>query len=678
MPKPQKKRDPLSVRTRAAELSTKAGEAKQVPNKEEVSPFPFNFRKGLPHDDNGLLSDPTSFVAFALGTEVHDPRPFGGVVPYRDGFPGANVDGIEELNLYRRWESPTAGHAFVLEGPDPFAVTMPPAPAVGSAEFAAEMAEVYQMALFRDLPVAAFMDASLIEGLEATGAQEFSPEMCAALLGENEVVEAAGERLSSMAWFSGEKDDGQSELIKHRRRNKDRQSARNLFRGLGEDDWATPFLSQFMVMGSGGTDPDRNKVFANRATGQITYGAQRIPQDVRVARPRQDYMTGWQDWLNVQNALDARRVLRDNGENEESEFLEGVFRPMARLRDLATYVHDDQLYQAYLNAALLMLSDGFAVDPGIPYHGNATEKFPFPGAAEGDTNRTPFALFGGPHLLTLVTEVSSRALKAVRLQKFTVHRRMRPEGAGAMFHTVKSGYHPHRDISDTAYSSDTETDEGKVRETLSTLLEPSLEPALEEILEEVMNHNATQNGGALQDSYLLPMAFPEGSPMHPAYGAGHATVAGACVTLLKAFFDMGSKEDPVYVVKEGEKALVPHPGPDVFSANTGLLGVKIPKGLTLESELNKLMWNISNGRNVGGVHYYTDYVESALLGEAITIGILREQMLAYHPQEHVTMTVPLLTKRKLPAALLTGQTALTDKQEVEVVTIHSDGTLSGA
>jgi hypothetical protein len=36
---------------------------------------------------------------------------------------------------------------------------------------------------------------------------------------------------------------------------------------------------------------------------------------------------------------------------------------------------------------------------------------------------------------------------------------------------------------------------------------------------------------------LLPMAFQEGSPMHPSYGAGHATVAGACVTILKAFFD---------------------------------------------------------------------------------------------------------------------------------------------
>jgi hypothetical protein len=37
--------------------------------------------------------------------------------------------------------------------------------------------------------------------------------------------------------------------------------------------------------------------------------------------------------------------------------------------------------------------------------------------------------------------------------------------------------------------------------------------------------------------YLLPLAFPEGSPMHSSYGSGHATKAGACVTMLKAIFD---------------------------------------------------------------------------------------------------------------------------------------------
>ena len=52
-----------------------------------------------------------------------------------------------------------------------------------------------------------------------------------------------------------------------------------------------------------------------------------------------------------------------------------------------------------------------------------------------------------------------------------------------------------------------------------------------------------------QGTRLLPMAFPEGSPMHPAYGAGHATVAGACVTILKAFF----KEDETLLKKSALK-----------------------------------------------------------------------------------------------------------------------------
>jgi membrane-associated phospholipid phosphatase len=40
---------------------------------------------------------------------------------------------------------------------------------------------------------------------------------------------------------------------------------------------------------------------------------------------------------------------------------------------------------------------------------------------------------------------------------------------------------------------------------------------------------------AMFGSHLLPQAFPEGSPLHTAYGSGHATVAGACVTMLKWF-----------------------------------------------------------------------------------------------------------------------------------------------
>ena len=37
--------------------------------------------------------------------------------------------------------------------------------------------------------------------------------------------------------------------------------------------------------------------------------------------------------------------------------------------------------------------------------------------------------------------------------------------------------------------------------------------------------------------------LPQGSPNHTSYGSGHATVAGACVTMLKAFFDESAQSD---------------------------------------------------------------------------------------------------------------------------------------
>ena len=112
--------------------------------------------------------------------------------------------------------------------------------------------------------------------------------------------------------------------------------------------------------------------------------------------------------------------------------------------------------------------------------------------------------------------------------------------------------------------------------------------------------------------------------MHPAYGAGHATVAGACVTILKAFFDHR------YVL----------PGPYVYPAPCGTK-LEIAEGtpdLTIEGELNKLASNISIGRNWAGVHYFTDYSESVRMGEDIAIGILEEQKLTYG--ENFSMSVP--------------------------------------
>ena len=51
--------------------------------------------------------------------------------------------------------------------------------------------------------------------------------------------------------------------------------------------------------------------------------------------------------------------------------------------------------------------------------------------------------------------------------------------------------------------------------------------------------------------------------------------------------------------------------------------------LTLEGELNKLAANIAIGRNMAGVHYFSDYYDSLRMGEEVAIEILEEQALTY-------------------------------------------------
>jgi hypothetical protein len=109
-------------------------------------------------------------------------------------------------------------------------------------------------------------------------------------------------------------------------------------------------------------------------------------------------------------------------------------------------------------------------------------------------------------------------------------------------------------------------------------------------------------------SYLLPMAYPEGCPTHPAYPAGHAAIAGACATVLKAFFSESFVVvNPVIASADG-LSLLPYKGSE----------------LTVGGELNKLASNIALGRDTAGVHWRSDGIEGLKLGEAVTIGILTD------------------------------------------------------
>lgn len=629
----QRRNQSLERRKRATDRSAQASFPSQTQNDDEQTPYIFNFTKGLKHSHQGLLETPAHYEQFIRGVKTADPAEFAKVK-------------LHNVGSAREYESPTGGHCYVLEGPDAMALTMPPAPEAGSAELAAELGEVYQMALHRDFPVAAFMASEHVDALKASG--QLSTAEIQELDAKHAKVEEDAARLSKFQWFKGADDDGQEDAIKDRRRFDTPQRVHNIYRGVARGDSRGPFVSQFLLMGTHG-DP---------ADGSIRYGNQRVDQHVRIASPV-DYMTDWESWLKVQNAFDARGALQAGADTEFVKDDQGniLTRPISRLRDLATYVHDDQLYQAYLNATLILL--GLKGDPkypdiqfdrDIPYHGDTRNP-----AGDFGKNREPFAVFGGPHLLTMVTEVASRALRAVRNQKFIVHRRLRPEALAALMHTAYSGYDP----ASKGEFDDTNPVEKDARDLIASKIatyafpttNPS-EPHFDDLLTEVRRHNEALNKTPTvsnpQNSWLLPMAFPEGSPMHPAYGAGHATVAGACVSMLKAFFSMNRDSRDMLLVQKNGLAYVPSTGEDPKHPATKLIGIPMPDGLTLEGELNKLAWNIANARNIAGVHYFTDYIESLILGENITIGILREQMTCYDERENVAMTLPLFIPRTLP------------------------------
>ena len=274
-----------------------------------------------------------------------------------------------------------------------------------------------------------------------------------------------------------------------------------LFRGLTAGDKEGLQISQFFYL-------------------PCFFGANEINQKIRTVLGANsggaDYMTDFASWLSIQNGISP----------SGGDILDPTPRYIRNGRDIGQWVHIDVLFQGYFQAFLVLAGTlGAAFDSGNPYSNSTTQ--------------AGFATFGGPHLATLLCEVSTRALKAVWNQKWIVHRRLRPEVFAAR-------------IDRTLYHGANYPVHSEILNSLST--------------------NSRLGGYMTPGNAFLPMAFPEGSPTHPAYGAGHATVAGACVTILKAWFDESTVIQSPLMPDSTGQVLVPYVG------NT----------LTVGGELNKI------------------------------------------------------------------------------------------
>jgi hypothetical protein len=567
-----RKKESKNVRNTAAETAFYREHPIHYANGDEQrfasSNYLMNFTKGLDHDPNtGLIKDPKAFESFRTAIDEG----------FADNFTTSVIYSPEKE---RPWVNPTAGVVYELEGPDPQAVTMAAAPALGSIELVYEMGELYELALLRDVALTEFRDGTT-----------------------NAAVQDAVMRLNTVGYGL----DGESG--RPRKNVNGAVTPQTLFRGSSPGVEVGPYLSQFMLIG---TDQPGDPGVAH---GKIQYGALQVDQRVPVAAA-QSYLIDYNIWLQAQNG----KKLRDNGTlfdvTQDRRFITFP-------RDMATYVHDDALYESYLNACLILLSMGTPFDPGFAKLSGQSELF----FNSLDINATlnlethqrqaeGFALFGPAHILTLVPEVATRALKAVWYQKYNNHLRLRPEALAARLHRA----------------GEIETAFPNLGSRFSDFAD-AIDPTIDAV--------RAANNVAGHDTALLPMAFQEGSPMHPSYGAGHATVAGACVTMLKAFFDTDclfvrrDGKDMFSRFQSGDTAVEYTPNGD-GSALTDATGNVF---LTLEGELNKLAANISIGRNMAGVHYFSDYYDSLRMGERIALGILEEQALCYGTDPFV-LSVP--------------------------------------
>jgi hypothetical protein len=313
------------------------------------------------------------------------------------------------------------------------------------------------------------------------------------------------------------------------------------------------------------------------------YGSQFLTQQHQTFLPESgggsNYMTSVAEYQLVQNGGDSGRHLA----------FDPTFRYHRNGRDLAAYTHVDVLYQGYFVAFLVLAGIGAPPSLGNPYIGSQTQK--------------GFTTLGGPDAAATLAEMATRSLKASWYHKWIKDLRLRPEEYGALVHARKTGSSPF----------------------------PQAAGALHN---DVLNSAALPLTFAKYGSYLLPQAFPEGSPTHPCYPTGHGTVGGACITALKFFFDGSQKIRPL-LTAAGRDVYIP--STDGLSLNTYTDADR--NSLDINGELNKLAYNVSFGHGIhAGIHFRSSTYWSILLGEQVALNVLQDRAKSYNEPFTINIT----------------------------------------
>jgi len=357
-------------------------------------------------------------------------------------------------------------------------------------------------------------------------------------------------------------------------------NSRSFLQGGGANQWPLPVTPQNLF---------RGRVFANDGNVKGPYisqfmfqptffGAQPLNQRYQTFLPNQAFMTDVGSYQAVQNGGASGEPLVDS-----------TFRFIRNGRDLTAYTRVDALHQAYFVALLILLGIKAPPNPGNPYNTSTTQK--------------AFGTLGAPDALATIPEVATRALKASWFRKWISDLRLRPEEYGALVEARRINSTPKPQASNALHS-----------DVLTSAVLPRIL--------------------ATFGTHLMPQAFPEGSPTHPCYTGGHATVAGACATMIKFFVDGKAKLRPLLLAA----------GSDIKQPTTDGLSLVNYTGsdrdsIDINGELSKLAFNIPFGHGVhSGIHFRSSNYWGILLGEAVALSVLQDRAKSYNEPFTINIT----------------------------------------
>ena len=284
-----------------------------------------------------------------------------------------------------------------------------------------------------------------------------------------------------------------------------------------------------------------------------------------------DYMTNLTEYLHVETGNGA---VSPNIFDPTPRFIHSV-------RNMGNFANSDTIYSIYFRAAIILSGLGIPLQPNPYTH---------------DSRISGFSTFSTAWMEGLLGNVHKAEAHAF-YGKWYMHRKIRPE----QFGNLVDGVLTNRFSFTPGLHSD--------------LLNSSVLPL---IFERNRQLNVKRGMGTT-GSFLLPQEFNGGSPTHPDPPAGHAFTAGACVTMLKATFNVGTPANPR-----------PWPVTPVQAAADGLSLVNTADNLTVLGELNKLAANVAEGRNMSGIHSRIGGNMLGLTwGEEVAISVLQEHAATY-------------------------------------------------